>query len=80
MRERVVTVTEFKAKCLAILDEIDSQGGRVTVTRRGKPLAVVERPKPAKRESLIGRWEGILEFKGDLIEPLDGWECAAPEE
>jgi hypothetical protein len=34
MKNRFVRATEFKAKCLAILDEINKEGGRVTVTKR----------------------------------------------
>ena len=41
MKSRVVSATEFKAKCLALLDEIDHQGGTVTVTKRGRPMAMV---------------------------------------
>jgi prevent-host-death family protein len=41
MKNRVVTATEFKAKCLALLDEIDEKGGTMTVTKRGRPVATV---------------------------------------
>jgi prevent-host-death family protein len=38
--------TKFKAKCLAYLDEIEQHGGPITITRRGRPVAVLG---PAKR-------------------------------
>lgn len=41
MKHRVIGVTEFKAKCLALLEEIGEHGGSLTVTKRGKPLATV---------------------------------------
>ncbi len=41
MKHRVIGVTEFKAKCLALLEEIGEYGGSLTVTKRGKPLATV---------------------------------------
>ena len=36
---------EFKAKCLALLDEIDEHGGTITVTKRGRPVATVSAAK-----------------------------------
>jgi prevent-host-death family protein len=47
MKERVLRVTEFKAKCLACLAEVEETGERITITKRGKPVAVVG---PAKRK------------------------------
>jgi hypothetical protein len=32
MTNRVVSATEFKAKCLALLNEIEEKGGTITVT------------------------------------------------
>ena len=42
MKTRVVSATEFRSKCLALLDEIDQHGGSITITRRGQPVAVLE--------------------------------------
>jgi prevent-host-death family protein len=44
---RVINATEFKAKCLAILAEIEQGGVVVTVTKRGRPVAVLG-PAPKK--------------------------------
>ena len=41
MKTRLIGATEFKAKCLAVLDEIEDQGGTVTVTKRGRPVATI---------------------------------------
>ena len=43
---RVVGATEFKAKCLALLDEVEERGETLTITRRGKPIAVLSPAKP----------------------------------
>lgn len=51
---RVVSVTEFKAKCLAMLDELHVTGGTITVTKRGKPHVEVGLPVPVKKKSLLG--------------------------
>jgi prevent-host-death family protein len=48
MGTRIVTATEFKAKGPELLTEVEQQGEAITITRRGRPIAVLE---PAKRAS-----------------------------
>jgi prevent-host-death family protein len=36
---RSMTVSEFKAKCLATFDEIAGSGEEIVVTKRGRPVA-----------------------------------------
>jgi prevent-host-death family protein len=55
-------VTEFKAKCVGLLEDVSTRGDTITVTKRGKPLATVSpapTPKPPKPyRSLMGMWKG----------------------
>ena len=46
-KSRIVNATEFKAKCLSLLDEVEQGGGTITVTKRGHPVAVLG-PTPKK--------------------------------
>ena len=65
--KRVVSATEFKAKCLAYLDEIEQRGGPITVTRRGRAVAVLG---PAKRnawKSPRNSWEEKARIVGDIV-------------
>lgn len=39
MTERIYQASTFKARCLALLDEVASTGNSVLVTKRGRPLA-----------------------------------------
>jgi len=39
MREKQVSATEFKAKCLGLLDEVAS-GTSLVITKRGKPVGM----------------------------------------
>ena len=41
MSGRQVSAAEFKAKCLRIIQEMGSDGCPVTITRRGRPVAVL---------------------------------------
>ena len=60
---RTITATEFKATCLDLLDQVASgQITTLTVTKRGKPVAVVTAPRPAAAEieALFGMMEGSV--------------------
>ena len=63
----LVNVTEFKAKCLSIFDEIEASQRPVTVTRRGKPLVVVTPAPGAGRNFPFGKWAGKGRIVGDIV-------------
>jgi len=67
MKHRYVTVTEFKAKCLALLDEIGTKGGSITVTKRGRPLATVGPARRHKWGSSENSLAGQLEIDDDVF-------------
>ncbi len=63
---RIVSASEFKAKCLEILDRIRSRElERVVVTKRGVPVAVLV-PPPAERGE-VERLHGFL--RGSVVIP-----------
>ena len=71
---RSITATEFKATCLDLLDQISA--GRIdklTITKRGKPVAVVTAPQPERHpfDVLYGM------MKGSVIAPPD-FDFTAP--
>ena len=74
MQHRVVTATEFKAKCLALLDEVDEKGHLITVTKRGRPVATVQPVKKKPWKSLKGDWVGKLEIVGDIVNTPHLWD------
>jgi prevent-host-death family protein len=48
MSSKTVSASEFKARCLAMLDEVASGGSEIVVTKRGRPVArvlAVEEPR-----------------------------------
>ena len=72
---RTITATEFKAKCLILMDEIDETGNELVITKNGRPVWRLapyrERPK-----TLFGIDRGRLEIIGDIISPIDvAWEA-----
>jgi prevent-host-death family protein len=67
---------EFKAKCPEAMAEVAKTGQPLLVTKRGEPLVEIGPPRQAKKgkkNSFIGRLEGVVEIVGDpddLIKPV----------
>ena len=36
---RTMKASEFKAKCLGLMDEVAEKGGEIVITKNGKPVA-----------------------------------------
>ena len=78
MEEEVVTISKFKATCLALLSNVKDTGRSILVTRRGKPVArVTPPPEPKKPESWLGMFQSEGKIVGDVISPVvneNKWE------
>jgi prevent-host-death family protein len=79
MRERVLSASEFKAKCLACLDEIVQFGETITITRRGRPVAVLGPAKRSVQKSPRNSWARKIRIIGDIVNTSTLWEVAGPE-
>lgn len=70
-KERVIAAGEFKAKCLAIFDEVETRRRSVVVTKRGRPVARVVPLSTDTSNSLVGS----LLHEEDLLAPVEAdWE------
>jgi hypothetical protein len=65
-----VQISEFKAKCLSLVDEVASSGEVLVVTNNGKPVAEVRQFSGAREGSPFGLHPD-LQVLGDIINPLD---------
>jgi len=69
-----ISASQFKARCLALLDQVAEGGGELVVTKRGRPVARVVAVEP---ESSL---EGSVTYNvsdEELIAPIEGeWEVA----
>ena len=79
MKQRVVSATEFKAKCLALLDEVQESGDTITITKRGRAVATVGPAKKQAWKSSEGILEGKVTIVGDIVNTNFEWECASGE-
>ena len=57
-KQRTMSVSEFRAKCLALMDEVAETGVPIVITRRGVPVAEIE-PVTPEEERLF--YEGRME-------------------
>jgi len=73
-----VAISEFKAKCLALLNEVQKTKSPLLVTRRGQPVAEVVPATPARSADWMGSMRGTMEIVGDIISPAtdeNEWEA-----
>jgi len=71
-KKREIPAGEFKAKCLALLNEVRDSHEEIIVTKRGKPVARVVPIEPQEWKSLAGT---LLWQADDIISPIeDEWE------
>jgi prevent-host-death family protein len=64
-----VSISEFKAKCLALLDRVGRTGRPLLVTRRGQPIAEVVKPSVPRSTDWIGSAASTARIVGDIVGP-----------
>jgi len=78
-----IPATEFKAKCLELMDRVAEHRTTYVITKRGKPVAKLVPIERTGDEPLFGRLRGMAEEAGDIVGPvvapstwrtLEAWE------
>jgi prevent-host-death family protein len=63
-----IAISEFKAKCLAILERVRQTKRPIRVTRFGQPIAEVVPPSPIEESTdWLGSTANTMELLGDII-------------
>ena len=71
-----IQASQFKAKCLHIMDEVAETGRPVVITKNGKPVATLT-PYRQGRSTLLGLHRGKGHILGDIVGPVDEpWEAS----
>ena len=75
-----IAISEFKAKCLSLLQQVSKTKEPIRVTRFGKPVADVVPPAEVEvdRNAWIGSGRGTAKILGDIISPAsepEDWEA-----
>jgi prevent-host-death family protein len=72
-----ITATQFKARCLGLMDAVASSGEPLVITKNGVPVAELHPCRRARRSSPFGLHPGT-QLLGDVITPLDEpWSAQA---
>ena len=73
-----IAISEFKAKCLAVLEQVRATKKPIRITRFGKPVAEVIPPTAVEdRAAWIGSMKNSMKITGDIVSPAtdeDEWE------
>jgi prevent-host-death family protein len=69
---KAISVSEFKATCLSVIERVRQTGQAVVITKHGHPVAelVPSRPAAEKRRGFVGRMRGKLKIVGDVMSPV----------
>ena len=65
-----INASDFKARCLAILDRVCATGERVIILKRGKPVAELGPATEALARYPQLELEGTVTVMGDIVGPV----------
>lgn len=75
---QVIQASEFKAKCLALMDEVARTGEGILITKNGKPVAELRPPAGQRASSPFGLHKGAIGIQGDILLPIAvEWDALA---
>ena len=76
MNDSSIAASDFKARCLRLLDEVAQERKSLTITKHGRPVAKLV-PCESRAEPLEGRWKGRGKIKGDIVyfDTSSEWEA-----
>ena len=74
---QTIKASEFKAKCLKLMDEVAESGNELVITKNGRPVSRLV-PYRNKPKAPFGRDRDRIRILDDIIEPVDvEWEAEA---
>ena len=72
-----IPATEFKAKCLAYLDQVAQTHASITLTKHGRAVARLV-PVDDAEPAVFGRLAGTVQIQGDIVGSLEErWDADA---
>ena len=73
--EWTMSATEFRAKCLGLIDEVAETGREIVITKRGRPVARLV-PVRRARGAPFGLYRDEVRIHGDIGAPIEvEWEA-----
>lgn len=65
-----VSISEFKAKCLGLIEQVHKTRQPLRITRHGRPVAELIPAGPDRKRKFLGDMAGTVEFLGDIVSPV----------
>ena len=65
-----VSISEFKAKCLGLIEQVHKTRQPLRITRHGRPVAEVFPAGPDRKRKFLGDMVGTAEIVGDILSPI----------
>lgn len=65
-----VSISEFKAKCLGLIEQVHKTRQPLRITRHGRPVAEVIPAGPEPKRQFVGDMVGSGEIVGDIVSPI----------
>jgi prevent-host-death family protein len=72
-KEKTISASEFKAKCLKVLDHLGREG--IVITKRGHPVARVTPVEPTGIGKYYGSMKGKIKAKGGIFSTGIKWNA-----
>jgi prevent-host-death family protein len=66
---KTIKASEFKAKCLSLMDDVAQSGEEIVVTKNGKPVSKLV-PIKSKPREVYGLHRGMWQLMDELVEPV----------
>ena len=77
-----INASEFKARCLALLDHVNSTREPITILKRGRPVAQLTPPLLPEQGYPQDELRGSVQVLGDIespVLPASAWEAESGE-
>ncbi len=75
VQQETIKASEFKAKCLQLMDKVKATGKEIIITKNGEPVSKLV-PFKKRPKTLFGAHKNVVEVYGDIISPLnEEWEA-----
>ena len=65
-----ISISEFKAKCLGLIEQVQKTRQPLRITRHGKPVAEVIPAGPDRKRQFVGDMVGTAKIVGDIVSPV----------
>ena len=65
-----ISISEFKAKCLGLIEQVHKTRQPLRITRHGRPVAEVVPAGPDRKRKFLGDMKGTVKILGDIVSPV----------